>query len=176
MSLNKLTELQDVKDIEKALIDERVAKFKLHRSQSLINLLNEMKAHLMSQGFEIELHSGPSRGFTANYKGLLINVLSSKDDEQFFGADYAIDLTSGKVKGQVTLSVGRNDGVEPPSKGDVDKQIDDYKSRYIPALREKANEPFNLNHRIELKMPDASPKVALKNGAEAIDRFSEKLI
>lgn len=177
MSLAKAKDLQDLKAEAKEINDEKNSRFMVHRAKALTTFLDQMKAHLLSQGFSAADHIGPNRGFTARYKGLELKATASKDDEHFIGADYSVDLESGKKKAQVMLSVGRNEGVKAPVQGDLDKQLQDYKERYLPEIKALINESFNDNHKIYFSIPNTKVhRVVIANGVEAIDLFSSHLL
>lgn len=176
MSLAKITELQDLKGEANQLINAWLENFNGHKANALTDALDEMKNHLANQGFIVSDIATPNRGFAANYKGLEIKAKASRDDEQYFGMDYCIELVSGAVKAEVDLSAGRNQSITAPTAQDTDSLIKDYRERYIPALKLRQDEAFNNNHTLRLRrnIPTVQP-VALKNGAEAIDKFSELL-
>lgn len=176
MSLAKITELQDLKDEAEKIINVRAAKFQAHRAAALVNVLSQMKAYLAGQGFSIVDGTGPNRGFTASYKGLEIKAKASKDDEEYFGSDYLINLTSGSIKAELDISVGRGEPVSQPISKDIDAQIEDYKSRFLPELRTRENEPFNQLHTLKFKLGVTNfQSILIKDGAEAIDKFSQYL-
>ncbi|MEJ8324403.1 hypothetical protein WKI40_14820 [Kosakonia sacchari] len=176
MSIEKIKKLEDLKAEEKKIFEQRNKLFDKQRPDAINALLNEMAVYLKDNGFSNAfVHEEDQRSFTSSYGEILITVTSSKDSESFLGADYQINISSGKKSASISLSLNRGDRVQSPHEGNLDAKIHDYETRYLPALRaldiKQLDGSYSLTfNSMLLKTPKSIP-----NGRTGMDMFFDLL-
>lgn len=177
MSLSEAKKLEDLKEHANKLNDAFYANVGTLRIRAIESVLKGMTDYLVEQGFDVQSKQAPARSFVAIYKDINISAETSKDDENFIGADYHITVSKGKSKTQFSLIVKRGKRVTPPmGHGTVSQQISDYETRYIPQL--EARDPSEIDGSFMLYVIEESrsgkSKIDLASGKEVIDYLFKK--
>lgn len=175
MSLEAVKKLEDLKARARQIYSQRSAVVEPQRSLAVKAFLQEIADYLKSQDFTVQYSSTSNYGFKATYGGVVVDVTSTGDKENFIGADYEIVLKYGKREQSVRLLVNRGTDIPSPTPGDTLKQLHDYETRYIPALESLDIAELDGSYKLYSfhKSKSGIQTINIANGKEAVDMLFE---